>query len=137
MIMSRTALIAAALVTALSLTACTATKAPEQPPVAVQPQQQTVPVPEGAKAMLKALADVKADVDKNDAAQAKVHAGKIEEAWMTFEDAVKAKDKTQYQDIEDPLHTIIGGTKSGTSLDKPLLTEQITKLESLLTPLTK
>jgi hypothetical protein len=135
MIKSRTALIAAALVTALSLTACTSTKAPEQPPAAVQ--QKTVPVPEGAKAMLKALADVKADVDKNDAAQATEHAGKIEEAWQTFEDAVKAKDKTQYQDIEDPLHAIIGGTKSGTSLDKPLLTEQITKLESLLTPLTK
>lgn len=135
MIKSRTALIAAALVTALSLTACTSTKAPAQPAPTVE--QKTVPVADGAKQMLKALGDLKADIDKGDAAMAKEHAPKIEEAWQTFEDAVKVQDKKLYQDIEEPLHAIIGGTKDGTSLDKPLLTEQAAKLEVLLTPLTK
>lgn len=90
----------------------------------------------GATQMRTVLANVKKAIDANDAAKAKTEADNLEQAWAKFEDLVKEKDKSLYQDIEEPLHAIEAGVKAS-PLDQKLLSTQAEALDGLLVPLTK
>jgi hypothetical protein len=90
----------------------------------------------GAANMLKALGDLKVALTANDAAKAKTATDGVEEAWSKFEDAVKAKDQAIYAQVEEPLGNLQAGTKES-KLDTGLLKEQLTKLELVVTQLTK
>jgi iron uptake system EfeUOB component EfeO/EfeM len=138
MLKSKTALVAAAMLTALSLTACSSTQPTPKPaaPAAEQKSEPKVSIADGTKSMLKELGDLKADIAKGDAAQAKSHFDEAHEAWETFEDDVKAKDKDLYGKIEEQLDVLKAGTKAAT-LDQKVLSDAVAKLEPLLTPLTK
>lgn len=68
--------------------------------------------------MRTVLADVKAAVDANDAAKTKTQADSLEEAWAKFEDAVKAKDKTAYSNIEEPHRGRRQGEPAGSEGDE-------------------
>jgi iron uptake system EfeUOB component EfeO/EfeM len=133
MFKSKRYLIGAALIAALSLTACSATKAPAAPAA----EQKAVSIADGVQKMLRELDELKDDIEKGDAAKAKEHANEVHEAWESFEDGVKAKDKAMYEQIEEPLGALVSGTKDGKSLDKKVLSEQANKLESLLKQLAK
>jgi iron uptake system EfeUOB component EfeO/EfeM len=115
------ALLATVILAAVSLTACSSA---------------SNEIKTGATNMRTVLADVKKAVDANDAEKVKTQAVALEDAWAKFEDAVKAKDKAIYDQIEEPLQAVEGGAKVS-PLDQKVLTTQIQALDGLLAPLTK
>jgi hypothetical protein len=128
---SKRLLATAAILSLFALTGCssgsTGTPASTQPVDTIKP---------GAANMLKALAELKVALTANDGAKAKTATEGVEAAWATFEEAVKAKDQAIYVQVEEPLGNLQAGTKES-KLDTTLLKEQLTKLESVLTQLTK
>ena len=90
----------------------------------------------GATKMKVTLAEVKKAVEAGDQATAKAKADALEEDWGKFEDAVKAKDKAMYADIEDPLAVIGAGTKKA-QMDQKAILDGIAKLDGLLDSLVK
>jgi len=95
-----------------------------------------VSIQAGAQAMRQALAGVQKAVEAADVNQAKAGGDALEAAWAKFEDAVKAKDKALYGQIEEPLGAIEAGVKA-TPMDLTTLAGQIRKLDGLLAPLAK
>lgn len=90
----------------------------------------------GAQKMRTVLADVQKAVEAGDETKAKSGGVELEEAWLKFEDAVKAKDKDAYEKVEKPLGAIQAGVKIS-PLDKKALGEQIKQLDGLLGDLVK
>ena len=90
----------------------------------------------GATKMRAALAEVKQPVAAGDQATAQTKAAAVEDAWAKFEDALKAKDKDMYTNIEEPLGVIGAGTKRA-QMDQKAITDAIGVLDGLLASLTK
>lgn len=133
MMRSKVLLVAGILLSTLLLTACSSTAGGSKSAPA-QPQSDAIKT--GAQAMRTELAGLQKAIEAGDAAKAKAGADALEAAWQKFEDDVKAKDKTTYGNIEDPLGAIEAGVKA-TPLDKATLADQVKKLDALLADLTK
>ncbi len=144
---SRALVTVAAVLAALTLTACSgsgsnsgtkATAATGQNQVAAPAENGSgsSAIKPGAEKMRQKVAELKAAVESGDAAKAKELAAETDEAWEQFEDAVKEKDKALYGQVEEPLHAIVAGVKVS-PLDKTVLGEQIAKLDALLVQLAK
>lgn len=134
MMKSKSALIALALVSAVSLTACGGAKETPKPPAQSTPAANATPqdaAKAGADKMLKALEATKKAIDAKDAAGAQKAAKEAEETWATFEDGVRDKSKDLYVKIEDQLQIITAGVKV-TPLDAKILDDAIDKLGDLL-----
>jgi hypothetical protein len=93
-------------------------------------------IADGAKNMKDVLAEVKSSVDAGDAAKVKSDAAKLEEAWASFEDDVKAKSKDLYDKAETPLHIIEAGA-GVEPLDKETLNKSIDELDQVLSEIEK
>jgi iron uptake system EfeUOB component EfeO/EfeM len=136
-------IVPAVLAASLALTACGAQqdkKAESQPATSSQTANTTSSSTEsaasspaeGAKAMKQALADMKTNVNADNAAKVKEDADKLEESWQAFEDGVKEKNPDLYEKVEKPLGIIQGGAKAQ-KLDKAVLSKSIDELDGVLT----
>jgi hypothetical protein len=134
MFISKRLLATAAIISLFALTGCSSSSTGTPPNTSSTQQGDTIKP--GAANMLKALGDLKVALTANDAAKAKTATEGVEAAWAKFEEAVKAKDQAIYAQVEEPLGNLQAGTKES-KLDTTLLKEQLTKLESVLTQLTK
>ncbi len=138
--MKKSLLVVTLALAALSLTACGGAADTKAPAAASAAPASNASAPAdskaGATAMRKELAELKGALEAKDAAKAQMYAEETDEAWESFEDGVKAKDKALYEKIEDPLHAITAGVKVS-PLDTKVLLEQVAKLDALLAELAK
>lgn len=68
-------------------------------------------VADGAKEMKAEVADLKVQLEANDAKKAAANGENLEEIWESFEDEVKEKDADLYEEVETPLHLIEAGVE--------------------------
>lgn len=129
----RFALIPALLALALALTACAGVK----PAAGGAADKQKAAIADGVKAMTHEIEEIKEYLEAKLDDKVRSHAHELDEAWEAFEDDVRDLDKALYEEIEDPLHAILAGTKEGQALDAKLLTEQADKLQAVLAKLPK
>lgn len=137
MIPFKNIMITGSLVAALALSGCSSGKPAEQAtpdskpkPVITESKQTETKTPEnknavsiaqGAQNMRDALKQMKEDLNNNNEEEAVKTSENLEENWSSFEDSVKGKSPTLYENVEDPLGKIQAGVKI-----KPLDTKTIT-----------
>lgn len=68
-------------------------------------------IADGAKEMKAEVADLKVQLEANDAKKASANGENLEEIWESFEDEVKEKDADLYEQVETPLHLIEAGVE--------------------------
>jgi iron uptake system EfeUOB component EfeO/EfeM len=127
---------ALAVLTALSLTACGGAKTTtETKPTAAaaKPAEEAKKgtIKETLPLMKKEVVELRKALKENDAAKTKTAANEVHELWEKFEDEVKAKDATLYNQIEAPLGAITAGAKAE-KLDATALKKAVGELDTLL-----
>lgn len=135
---SKRALLALATISALALTACGGAKSAPQP-AAVQPAAVTATqssLEAGVAQMRQVLTDTQKAVAAGDTAKAQLDAKAVDEAWESFEDQVKVKNKDLYGKVEEQLQALQAAVKPE-QIDTKLASEIAGKLSSLLDDLLK
>lgn len=93
-------------------------------------------IADGAKEMKAEVADLKVQLEANDAEKAKANGENLEEIWESFEDGVKEKDMELYEQVETPLHLIEAGVEVD-PLDIDTLNKAADDLDSVLSDVEK
>ena len=93
-------------------------------------------IADGAKEMKAEVADLKVQLEANDAKKAKANGENLEEIWESFEDEVKEKDADLYEKVETPLHLIEAGVEVD-PLDIDTLNKAADDLDSVLSDVEK
>lgn len=93
-------------------------------------------IADGAKEMKAEVADLKVQLEANDAKMAAENGENLEEIWESFEDEVKEKDVDLYEQVETPLHLIEAGVEVD-PLDVETLNKAADDLDSVLSDVEK